>query len=227
MIEWLSTTKEGQSILVEALQKIPFDETRKVSTKLRETVLTIAKRCNKTPPPKHPLLRHLMGLDLALITPRQWKQYQSQQEEKFGVGPEKGRRSSCSLNKYIKEVLKIEFISDQNRVAFKDPRQVLGLLLAAVKAEFPEIDFSEYKMIIRVSLDGRKLKPFNVALTWTLLGFSKLNKPPGGRFIDFDTRKVFPTQHWTSAIAMSMFSGKENFEDIQNNCTEVVICCGL
>jgi len=131
------------------------------------------------------------------------------------------------FNRYIREILKISLTQTPTKIAYANPEQILSLFLNAIKTKNPDLNLSEYKAIIRVSLDSRQLEPFSVALCWTFLGLTKRDKtfPLTGQepFIDLETRDLFPTQHWTSAIAISMFKGKENKEDIELNCSEVRI----
>lgn len=220
---WLVHSESGQETLAEVVEQLKEMDEKRVKVRVKKSIREYAEKNKKQPP--HKWLRHLMGLDKALISLTQWKQYQSVQEEKSGVGGEAGRRISAYLNRYILQKKGIKLVSSNKRVAYKEPTQILGLILSAVRAKYQHFDARKYKMVVRVSVDGRNLKPFNVALTWTLLGFQLRKGYRGKNFIDFDTRELFPTQEWTSSIAMSMFAGEEKAEDILNNCPEVSFVC--
>ena len=176
----------------------------------------------KSPVNQHFFLQHCIGIDRALISPHQWLLYQQEQTTSSAMGGEKGRKACIAFNNYIRQKVGLQISTSPNRVAYSDPKQIIKLILDVIKSRHTaDIDLNKHKLIIRVSFDGRNIKPFNVVLSWTLLGFSTLNWEPGQPRIVINTRDIFPTQHWTSCIAMVLYEGKETYQDVVKYCPEV------
>jgi len=86
MSDWLTQSVQGQKILASSLRKLA--SSTNIKPGVREALAELSKTSQH--PSQHQLLRHLKGIDAALITPTQWAKYQREQITKSAIGGEKG-----------------------------------------------------------------------------------------------------------------------------------------
>ena len=222
IIYYLSKTRAGQEILAEIVETIAIEseENKKnINSKLKPLLkISKSKKIDE-----FPFLRHIFGLDEALMSPRQWSSYYKLQVKDFGLmGSEQGRRGGTYLHRFISNILKIELIGSNTRIAYRNPELILNLMVRTLKNAYPNLNFEDYRLLVRVSVDSRNLKPFNSFICWTIIGLQQLKGVLSPLTVDVSVRDVFPTQHWKSVLALVLWEGSETYSTVTQNCSEVI-----
>jgi hypothetical protein len=222
LIKYLSHTRTGQKITSEVLQEVKKStkdttERRTISKEL-SVIMNSQKLDDKD---ATPILCHIFGLDEAIISPSQWTSYkQLQSKNNNSLGSEKGRRCIAYLHRYIEKYLHIHVIKEPGYVAYRDPLQVLSLHFQIIHSILG-IHIPDYRAIIRVTVDGRKISPYNCHYSWTIVGLQNKSNKTLPITLDADIRNLFPTQHWKSVCTLVLYEGNESTEDVNKYCSEV------
>jgi len=132
ILGYLTDSYEGQQMLEKGV-KLQAEKKKSKSNYINSYISNILSKSLKYGELcRFPKLYHLMGIDSAMITPNQWKEYRNANSSIVAVGPEQGRRYCSYINRYAitKMGIEIEYCAEYVRI--KNPNIILEIMIRAI-----------------------------------------------------------------------------------------------